>query len=232
MMAFDECAPYPVAYEELRRSVKRTTQWAARCLEARKNESQALFGIVQGGMERDLRAMCADDLVSMRFDGYALGGLSVGEDKSLRERVIMETVPLLPDDKPVYLMGVGKPADIIEAVRYGVDMFDCVLPTRNARNGTLFTRRGKLGIKNARFRADERPVDKECGCYTCTHYSRAYLRHLFTAREILAYRLNSIHNIHYYIRLMADIRTAIQEDRYEDFRKDFYEKRSEDEKPA
>ena len=191
-MAFDECAPYPADYDYVLNSMKRTNLWAQSCLESMGNGDQALFGIVQGGMHSDLREMSAKELVDMDFDGYALGGLSVGEDRGTRLRVIKETRHFLPDDKPVYLMGVGTPGDIVDAVMSGVDMFDCVIPTRNARNGTLFTSNGKVTIKNARYTDDERPVDEKCRCYTCTHFSRAYLRHLFMAKELLAYRLNTI----------------------------------------
>ncbi|MBW1721816.1 MAG: tRNA guanosine(34) transglycosylase Tgt [Deltaproteobacteria bacterium] len=222
MMAFDECVPYPADYEYVRRSVRLTSLWAEKCLEYRRESRQALFGIVQGGMYPDLRAESARTLVEMGFSGYALGGLSVGEDMETRLEMIRATVPLLPEDKPVYLMGVGRPEDILEAVMLGVDMFDCVMPTRNARNGTLFTQQGKMVIKNARYREDPRPVEESCRCYTCTHFSRAYLRHLFLAREILAYRLNTIHNLSYYARLMEEIRAAIREDRLEAYRETFY----------
>jgi len=194
-------------------------------LERPRNPSQALFGIVQGGVYRDLRERSARELVEMDFDGYAIGGLSVGEDVPTRLKVIAETRPLLPDHKPVYLMGVGRPEDLLEGVRQGVDMFDCVMPTRNARNGSLFTSDGVLAIKNARYRDDERPIDEACGCYTCTHYTRVYLRHLFMARELLVYRLNTIHNLSYYARFMEDIRKAIREDRFSAFREAFYEAR-------
>jgi queuine tRNA-ribosyltransferase len=222
IMAFDECAPYPADYEYVLNSVRLTSLWAKQCIEYKEGNNQALFGIVQGGMYPDLRERSAAELTQMNFDGYALGGLSVGEDRDSRERVIKETVEFLPADKPVYLMGVGKPEDIIESVTLGVDMFDCVLPTRNARNGTLFTRNGQLVIKNARYADDDRPVDENCDCYVCSHYSRAYLRHLFMAKELLAYRLNTIHNLYYYNRLMDDIRGAIQEERWEEYRQSFY----------
>jgi len=222
IMSFDECAPYPADYEYVLNSVKLTSLWARRCMEYKAGKNQALFGIVQGGMYPDLRELSAAELTQMNFDGYALGGLSVGEDRDSRERIIKETVEFLPTDKPVYLMGVGKPEDIIEAVTLGVDMFDCVLPTRNARNGTLFTCNGQLAIKNARYADDDGPVDENCDCYVCAHYSRAYLRHLFMAKELLAYRLNTIHNLYHYNRLMGDIRRAIQEERWEEFRQNFY----------
>ena len=222
VMAFDECAPYPAEHPYVESSVRLTTQWARRCRERGVGGGQSLFGIVQGGIFRDLRLASAEALVHLDFDGYALGGLSVGEDRETRERVIAETVPHLPGDRPVYLMGVGTPEDIVEAVRLGVDMFDCVMPTRNARNGSLFTSNGRLTIKNARYARDERPVEEGCGCYTCTRFSRAYLRHLFMAREILAYRLNTIHNLYYYARLMEDIRAAVRDDALDAFCNRFY----------
>ena len=223
IMAFDECAPYPAEYEYVLNSVKLTSLWAKRCIEHKKNDFQTLFGIVQGGMYKDLRERSARELVDMNFDGYALGGLSVGEDRETRLRVISETRDFLPDNKPVYLMGVGTPEDLVEAVMLGVDMFDCVMPTRNARNGTLFTSKGKLNIRNARYMEDKRPVDENCRCYTCVNYSRAYLRHLYMARELLAYRLNTIHNLFYYCRLMQGIREAIEADRLDSFKRNFYE---------
>lgn len=224
MMAFDECVPYPSDYDYVLESVKLTTLWARRSLERKTNGSgMALFGIVQGGMYEDLREMSACELVQIGFDGYALGGLSVGEDRETRLRVINGIRDFLPQDKPVYLMGVGAPADLVEAVSLGVDMFDCVMPTRNARNGTLFTTRGRMTIKNAKYAGDEGPVDESCNCYTCSNYSRAYLRHLFMAREILSYRLNTIHNLSYYSRLMRELRMAIREDRLSGYRIRFYE---------
>lgn len=226
IMTFDECAPYPADYEYIVNSVNLTTSWARRCIEAEIGANQALFGIVQGGIYPDLRERSAKELVELGFDGYALGGLSVGEDRAVREKVIRETIGFLPEEKPVYLMGVGKPEDIIFGIRLGVDMFDCVLPTRNARNGTLFTGKGKLVIKNARYSEDDRPVDEKCGCSTCAHYSRAYLRHLFMAKELLSYRLNSIHNLYFYSHLMESIRCAILEGNFEDFFKDFLRNRS------
>jgi len=224
IMAFDECAPYPADYDYVRNSVRLTSQWAGICLQCIKNDSQALFGIVQGGMYSDLREQSARELVAMGFDGYALGGLSVGEDRATRQQVVQETVRFLPAERPRYLMGVGKPEDILDGVIAGIDMFDCVLPTRNARNGALFTKQGPLAIKNACYADDDRPVDENCSCYTCTHFSRAYLRHLFMAKELLAYRLNTIHNLHYYMGFMADIRQAIQEDRFTDFRRTFLQR--------
>jgi queuine tRNA-ribosyltransferase len=224
IMSFDECTPYPSEHRYVKEAVKRTSAWALKCLTYQGTNDQALFGIVQGGVYSDLREMSATELVAMDFDGYALGGLSVGEDLETRLRIIKETRDFLPDHKPVYLMGAGTPQDLIEAVMTGVDMFDCVMPTRNARNGTLFTSEGKLSIKNARFAEDEGPLDNNCRCYTCTRFSRAYLRHLFMSGEILAYRLNTIHNLYYYSRLMADLRKAICEDTLMAYRDGFYRK--------
>ncbi len=223
VMAFDECAPYPADYDYVLNSVKLTSLWAQRCIKYQKDDSQTLFGIVQGGMYSDLRERSARELVDMNFGGYALGGLSVGEDRETRLRVISETRGFLPDNKPVYLMGVGTPEDLVEAVMQGVDMFDCVMPTRNARNGTLFTSRGKLNIRNAAYMEDKRPVDENCRCYTCANYSRAYLRHLYMARELLAYRLNTIHNLFYYAHLMEGIRKAIEADHVDVFIQNFFE---------
>ena len=223
-MTLDECAPAEADHDYILKSVKLTERWAQRC-RAGKNNKQALFGIVQGGTYSDLREMSARGLVEMDFDGYAFGGLSVGEDRATREQVIRVTREFLPDEKPVYLMGVGTPEDIVESVNLGVDMFDCVLPTRNARNGMLFTKQGRLVIKNAQYSDDSSPIEEDCTCYTCSHYSRAYLRHLFLTKELLAYRLNTIHNLHYYAKLMTGIRTAIREDRLADFSRDFYAQR-------
>ncbi len=223
VMAFDECVSYPAEYEYVLKSVHLTTHWARRCLDHLGPREQALFGIVQGGVYKDLREMSAKDLVQMDFDGYALGGLAVGEDRQTRLDVVRETKKILPPDRPVYLMGVGAPEDLVEAVSLGVDMFDCVMPTRNARNGTLFTSRGRMVIKNARYADDQRPVDDQCDCYACTHFSRAYLRHLFMARELLAYRLNTIHNLRYYLWLMEGMRKAIETENMDAFRKMFYE---------
>ncbi|MBN2420332.1 MAG: tRNA guanosine(34) transglycosylase Tgt [Deltaproteobacteria bacterium] len=227
VMAFDECAPYPADYEYVNNSVNLTGKWARVCLDQGLCEGQNLFGIVQGGMYSDLREKSAKELVAMDFPGYALGGLSVGEDNTTRERVISQTVKFLPENKPRYLMGVGKPEDILEAVILGVDMFDCVMPTRNARNGSLFVDSGRIVIKNAAYSEDSSPIDENCGCYTCRNYSRAYLRHLFMANELLAYRLNSIHNIYYYIRFMDRIKNAIKDNKLLEFQKEFYKLRSQ-----
>lgn len=222
MMCLDTCIPYPATKDETIRSTDLTSRWAARCREAHTLRERLLFGIVQGGMYPELRREHAAALIDIGFDGYAIGGLSVGEDKQQMYDMTEVTVPALPRDRSVYLMGVGTPADLVEGVYRGVDMFDCVMPTRNARNGTLFTSSGRLTIKNARFRDDRLPLDEACDCYTCRNYSRGYLHHLFRAREILSYHLNTIHNLHYYLNLMAQIRKAIEQDRFMAFRKDFY----------
>ncbi|OUM97079.1 MAG: tRNA guanosine(34) transglycosylase Tgt [Paenibacillaceae bacterium ZCTH02-B3] len=224
IMCFDECAPYPADYEYVRESTARTSRWAERCLKAhRRPDDQALFGIVQGGMYPDLRRQSAKDLTSLDFPGYAIGGLSVGEPKPVMYELLETTVPLLPDRKPRYLMGVGSPDALIEGSIRGIDMFDCVLPTRIARNGTVMTSRGRLVIRNAAYERDFGPLDPACDCYTCTHYSRAYIRHLIKADEIFGLRLTTIHNLHFLGSLMARIRQAIREDRLADFRDEFFE---------
>jgi queuine tRNA-ribosyltransferase len=204
-----------------------TARWARRCREAQSKTGQHLFGIVQGGMYPDLRIEAIQQLIDIGFDGYALGGLSVGEPKELMYELLEATADHLPADHARYLMGVGTPEDLVEGVFHGIDMFDCVMPTRNARNGMLFTSQGRLVIKNACFQQDQRPLDETCGCYTCRHYSRAYLRHLFQCREILAYQLNTIHNLHYYCTLMAGMREAIREDCFLAFRRTFYQQRTQ-----
>ena len=226
-MVLDECIPYPSPYGYAKGSIGLTTRWAKRCLEGRRQNDPALFAIVQGGIYRDLREESAKNLVSLNFDGYAIGGLSVGEPKEAMKDVLESTAPLLPEQAPRYLMGVGTPQDILEAVRLGIDMFDCVLPTRNARNGILFTSSGKLSIKQAQHAEDGRPVDDQCGCYTCRHYSRAYLRHLYLAKEILSSRLNTIHNLYYYMEFVAKIRKVIGEGRFLDFYREHSSMRSE-----
>jgi queuine tRNA-ribosyltransferase len=208
-MVLDECVPYPATYDYALTSQELTTRWARRAKVAHHGSEQALFGIVQGGMYADLREKAARELVELDFDGYALGGFSVGETKRLMYDLIGQTAACLPAEKPRYLMGVGTPTDLLRCVKLGVDMFDCVMPTRNARNGCLFTRQGKLIIKNARYAQDARPIDAACGCYTCQHYSRAYLRHLFVSEEILGPRLNTIHNLYYYMDVIHMIRAAI-----------------------
>jgi queuine tRNA-ribosyltransferase len=222
IMCLDTCIGFPATRDEVEAATALTTRWAARCKTARTRAENLLFGIVQGGMFGDLRAQSAESLVEIGFDGYAIGGLSVGEPTELMYEMTEASVAHLPTTHPVYLMGVGTPADLIEGIWRGVDMFDCVMPTRNARNGTLFTSFGKVVIKNARYRDDPRPIDEACDCPVCRHYSRAYLRHLFSCRELLGYQLCTIHNLHYYLNLMAGARRAIEEDRYSAFRRDFY----------
>jgi len=225
MMAFDECAPYPAEYDYVKQSMERTTRWAERCLKAHaRPHDQALFAIVQGGMFADLRKISARDLTSLDFPGYAIGGLSVGEPKPLMYEMLEVTVPLLPADKPRYLMGVGSPDCLVEGSMRGVDMFDCVLPTRIARNGTVMTSQGRLVVKNAKYARDFSPLDPECSCYACRHYSRAYIRHLIRADEMFGLRLTTIHNLHFLASLMEQIRQAIREDRLKDFRDEFFEK--------
>ena len=227
MMALDTCIPYPADHDQASKATALTARWAARCRKAQTGTGQHLFGIVQGGMYPDLRAEAIEQLVEIGFDGYALGGLSVGEPKELMYAMLAASADKLPHDHARYLMGVGTPEDLVEGVFYGLDMFDCVMPTRNARNGMLFTSQGRLVIKNACFQHDHSPLDDACTCYTCRHFSRAYLRHLFQSREILAYQLNSIHNLHYYCNLMAQIREAIEHDRFLAFRQTFYQQRTD-----
>ena len=223
MMAFDECVEYPADYEYTKKSMERTTRWAARCKEAHKNtEKQGLFGIVQGGMYKDLREKSAKDLVEMNFPGYAVGGLSVGEPKELMCDILEFTTKFLPEDKPRYLMGVGTPDYLIEAVLRGIDMCDCVLPTRIARNGTALTSKGKVVIRNATYEKDWNKLDDQCDCYTCKNYTRAYIRHLIKTNEILGVRLLSIHNLRFLTNLMENVRKAIEEDRLLDFKNEFY----------
>lgn len=225
MMAFDECAPYPSDWDYVKNSLERTTRWAKRCKEAHhKPDVQALFGIVQGGMYKDLREQSAKEIIDLDFPGYAVGGLSVGEPADLMYEVLDYTVPLLPKNKPRYLMGVGSPDYLFEAVIRGIDMADCVLPTRIARNGTVLTSRGKLVVRNAKYSRDFSSLDPECECYACKNFSRAYIRHLFNVDEILGARLATIHNLHFLIKLMENIRMAIKEDRLLQYREEFYKK--------
>lgn len=224
LICLDECPPYGVSEEYIRQSMGLTWRWARRCLAARRR-NKPLFAVVQGGMYPHLRAEHAQALVDLGFDGYAIGGLSVGEEKELREAVLEATVPYLPATQPRYLMGVGTPEDLVEGVSRGVDMFDCVLPTRNARNGMALTRFGRVVIKNAVHTGSSQPLDEACGCYTCQHYTRAYLRHLYICREILAYRLLTIHNLYYYLTLMAEIRQALAAGTFQEFRREFYRQR-------
>ncbi len=225
MMAFDECPPYPAEFEYVKNSIERTTRWAERCLAAHERpDVQGLFAIVQGGGYKELREQSARDLTSMDFPGYAIGGLSVGEPKPVMYEVLDYTVPLLPAAKPRYLMGVGSPDALIEGSIRGIDMFDCVLPTRIARNGTLMTSEGRLVVRNAKHAEDFGPLDPACDCYTCKNYSRAYIRHLLKADETFGIRLTTYHNLHFLLQLMRDVRQAIMEDRLLDFRDDFFAK--------
>lgn len=224
MMAFDECPPYPAEHAYMKASVERTSRWAERCLEGHNRpEDQGLFGIVQGGEYEDLRKQSAKDLVSLDFPGYAIGGLSVGEPKDVMNRVLEFTTPWLPEDKPRYLMGVGTADSLIDGAIRGVDMFDCVLPTRIARNGTLMTSKGRLVVRNAKFARDFSPLDENCSCYVCKNHSRAYIRHLIKTNETLGLRLCSYHNLHFLLDLMEQVRQAIREDRLLDFRESFFE---------
>jgi len=218
-MVFDECTPYPADKEYALNSLKLTTAWARRCNEA-KNDGQALFGIVQGGMFKDLRKQSTEELITFDFDGYALGGLSVGEPKELMYEMINYTTPLLPQDKPRYLMGIGDLMDVLEAVAAGIDMFDCVMPTRNARNGALFTSQGRISIKREEFKKDPGPLDPNCTCYTCSNFSRAYLRHVYMSKEIISMRLNTIHNIHFFLKFFRTMREAIGNGNFQSFRKE------------
>lgn len=223
VMIFDECTPYPATHTEARLSMEMSMRWARRSrdsFDALGNQN-GLFGIVQGGMYEDLRDISLQGLEEIGFDGYAIGGLSVGEPKDDMQRILAHTAPKLPQHKPRYLMGVGTPEDLVNAVGQGIDMFDCVMPTRNARNGWLFTRTGDIRIRNAKFRNDERPLDATCSCYTCNNFSRAYLHHLDRSKEILGAQLNTMHNLHYYLALMREMREAIEQDRFDEFVKEF-----------
>lgn len=223
MMAFDECVSYPSDWHYVKDSMERTTRWAKRCKDANKNpDKQAIFGIIQGGMYKDLREQSARELLELDFPGYAVGGLSVGEPADILMQVLDYTVPLMPADKPRYFMGAGSPDYLIELAIRGIDMADCVLPTRIARNGTVMTSRGKVVIRNAKHKRDFTPLDPECSCYACKNYSKAYIRHLFNVDEILGSRLATIHNLHFLIKLMEDLRESIREDRVLEFRRDFY----------
>ena len=228
VMIFDECTPYRASREETESSMQLSMRWAERSKQAHQGNTSALFGIVQGGMYPEFREQSALGLTAIGFDGYAIGGLSVGEPENERNQILDCTVPYLPQQQPRYLMGVGKPEDIVEAVRRGVDMFDCVIPTRNARTGFLYTRQGILRIRNSRYQDDTRPVDEHCNCYTCSNYSRSYLRHLDKCGEILGSRLNTLHNLYYYQDLMRDIRAAIEARRFGEFAEAFYSARNGD----
>ena len=224
IMAFDECCPYPSTYEYTKKSMERTTRWAARCKEAHKTENQGLFGIIQGGFYKDLREKSAKDLIELDFPGYAIGGISVGEPKEEFLDILKFTTPLMPEDKPRYLMGVGTPDYLIEAALSGIDMCDCVLPTRLARHGTALTSKGKVVIRNNNYARDWNKLDDECDCYTCRNYTRAYLRHLVKTNEILGMRLLSLHNLRFLTKLMERVRIEIERDNLLAFRDEFYKK--------
>jgi len=226
MMCLDECLPYPIEKSRAHESLNITLDWARRSKKAQKGNGATLFAIVQGGMFKDLRAKAVDELCRIGFGGFALGGLSVGEPRELMLEITSFTLPRLPRECPRYVMGVGTPEDLIELISLGADMFDCVIPTRNARNGQLFTRTGTINIRNACYVSDPEPVEPGCRCYTCQNYSRAYLRHLFMARELLAYRLTTIHNLYYFVNFMKDIRESIRAGRFLEFRKEFYSNRA------
>ncbi len=222
VMIFDECTPYPASHEESKVSMELSLRWAQRSKDAHEGNLNALFGIVQGGMYEDLREVSVNGLTSIGFDGYAIGGLSVGEPKEDMIRILDHTAPLIPENKPRYLMGVGKPEDLVEGVRRGIDMFDCVMPTRNARNGHLFVTNGVIKIRNARHKTDTAPLDAECDCYTCKNYSRAYLHHLDKCNEILGSQLNTLHNLRFYQRIMQGLRAAIEQGKLDEFVAEFY----------
>lgn len=226
VMIFDECTPYPADQYEAEKSMQLSLRWAKRSKEAHGDNPAALFGIIQGGMHENLRDVSLNGLVDIGFDGYAIGGLSVGEPKEDMLRILDHTAHKMPADKPRYLMGVGKPQDLVEAVRRGVDMFDCVMPTRNARNGHLFVKEGVIKIRNSQYQSDTRPLDEECGCYTCQNYSRSYLRHLDKTNEMLGARLNTTHNLYHYQMLMRNLRAAIEAENLEGFVEEFYAMRS------
>lgn len=225
-MIFDECTPYPAEERQAAESMRLSLRWAQRCKRAHEGNPNALFGIVQGGMYEHLREESLRGLLELGFDGMAVGGLSVGEPKAEMLRILRHTAPLLPSDRPRYLMGVGTPADIVNAVQAGIDLFDCVLPTRNARNGWLFTHAGVVKLRNARYRDDTGPLDPGCACYTCRHFTRAYLHHLQRVNEILGARLNTIHNLYHYQRLMAGLRASIANGTLEAFAASVREERS------
>ena len=224
IMSFDECPPWPVTHHYMEESVERTLRWAKRGKEAQTRDDQALFGIVQGGEFKDLRKHCAEELVKMDFDGYSIGGTSIGEPKDVMFEMVSYSVPYLPEDKPRYLMGVGSIDYILEGIAMGVDMFDCVLPTRIARHGALMTSKGRVNIRDAKYEYDFSPLDEDCDCYTCKKYTKAYLRHLYKCDETLGKRLLSIHNIRFLIHMMEEARTAIKEDRFGDFKDEFIKK--------
>lgn len=220
-MCFDECPPYPVTYEYMKNSVERTLRWAKRCKEAHKNDRQSMFGIVQGGEFTDLREYSCKETVKLDFDGYSIGGTSVGEGKDVMYKMIDDGIRYLPSDKPRYLMGVGEPVDIFEGVERGIDMFDCVLPTRLARHGHAFTLDGKINLRNAKYKEDFSPVDENCDCYCCKNYTKSYVRHLLVANETLGQRLLSIHNLRFLIKIMENIRESIKDDKFLEYKREF-----------
>lgn len=223
-MSFDECPPYPVTYDYMKQSVERTLRWAKRGKDVHSNKNQSLFGIVQGGEFEDLRRYSAIETVKLNFDGYSIGGTSVGEDKDTMYKMIDYAIKYLPEDKPRYLMGVGDPIDLFEGVERGIDMFDCVLPTRIARHGNAFTRHGKLNIRNEKFKEDFTPIEESCDCYACKNYTKAYIRHLIICEETFGARLLSIHNLRFLIKIMEDIRSAIKDDKFLELKEDFIRK--------
>ena len=227
IMVFDECTPYPATEETARESMELSMRWARRCKQAHGNNPGALFGIVQGGMYPNLRKESLQALVEIGFDGYAIGGMSVGEPKEEMWAVLDEIVQLMPEDKPRYLMGVGTPSDLVESASRGIDMFDCVMPTRNARNAYLFTSKGLLKLRNSKYREDLSPIDENCSCYTCKNFSRSYLHHMDRCKEILGAQLNTIHNLHYYQALMADLRGAIEQGTLARFARSFQKQQQE-----
>lgn len=236
MMILDDLVALPASKERVKLSIKRTTKWAKESIEYHKKMqergigvNQNIFAIIQGGVDFEFRKKSAKELTELDFDGFAIGGLSVGEENSVMYDTVEWTTEFMPKNKPRYLMGVGTPEDIVESIERGVDMFDCVMPTRNARNGTLFTTFGRMNIKAAKFKLDSKPIDENCSCYTCQNYSRAYLNHLIRAKELTYYRLASIHNLHYYLNLVKEAREAILNQRFSQFKKEFYEKRSQNE---
>ena len=223
-MSFDECCPYPVTHEYMKNSVERTLRWAKRGKAVHTKEDQALFGIVQGGEFPDLRKYCAEELVKMDFDGYSIGGTSIGEPKDVMTKMVSYAVKYLPQDKPRYLMGIGSVDEILDGVSQGVDMFDCVLPTRIARHGALMTSKGRVNIRDAKYKMDFSPLDSECDCYCCKNYTKAYLRHLYVCDESFGKRLLSIHNVRFLIHMMEEARIAIKEDRFLEFKEEFLNK--------
>lgn len=222
VMAFDECAPFSASLDEVKRAMDRTFEWAKQGLRTELKPHQARFGIIQGGLNEELRKISLEQLTSLSFDGYALGGLSIGEPPQMMHAMTKAIAPLMPESKPRYLMGVGRPEDLVEAVSNGVDLFDCVMPTRNARNGQLFTSQGKINIKNQKYKEDQSALDPKCQCLTCRQYTKAYLRHLFISNEYLSLRLNSIHNVSFYLQLMSQMRDAIESQTFEKWRTQFY----------